>query len=60
MLATFETRGDSARADRAEDRLEVLGRSLFQPTGSNGVHARLDALASSAMACFRQWRRQNL
>ena len=40
MLATFETRGDSARADRAEDRLEALGRSLFQPTGSHGVHAR--------------------
>jgi seryl-tRNA synthetase len=40
MLAAFETRGDTARADRAEDRLEALGRSLFQPTGSHGVHAR--------------------
>src|SRR5271169_2829777 len=40
MLALFETREDTARADVAEDRLEVLGRSLFQPTGSSGVHAR--------------------
>ena len=40
MLTAFETRENTARADRAEDRLEALGRSLFQPTGSNGVHAR--------------------
>jgi seryl-tRNA synthetase len=40
MLAAFETRGDTIRADRAEDRLEALGRALFQPTGSHGVHAR--------------------
>jgi seryl-tRNA synthetase len=41
MLTAFETREDTARADRAEHRLEALGRSLFQPTGSHGVHARM-------------------
>jgi seryl-tRNA synthetase len=58
MLATFETRGDTARADRAEDRLEALGRSLFQPTGSHGVHARtalfeavIDALSALITQC---------
>ena len=39
MLA-FEAREDTALTGLAEDRLEALGRSLFQPTGSNGVHAR--------------------
>jgi seryl-tRNA synthetase len=36
MLA-IEARESS---DPAEDRLEALGRALFAPTGSNGVHAR--------------------
>ena len=43
MLAAFETREDTTRIDRAdiaEDRLAALGRSLFEPTGSNGVHGR--------------------
>ncbi len=43
MLATFQTRGKTARVDhtgRAEDRLEALGRALFEPTGSEGVHGR--------------------
>jgi hypothetical protein len=39
MLA-FESDADTARTDTAEDRLEALGRALFAPTGSNGVHAR--------------------
>jgi seryl-tRNA synthetase len=39
-MLEFETRRDTARTDAAEDRLEALGRSLFAPTGSNGVHAR--------------------
>src|ERR1700687_3323781 len=39
MLA-FETGADTVRTDPAEDRLEALGRALFAPTGSNGVHAR--------------------
>ena len=39
MLA-FEAREDAAPTGLAEDRLEALGRSLFQPTGSNGVHGR--------------------
>ena len=39
MLA-FETGADTARTDTAEDRLEALGRALFAPTGSSGVHAR--------------------
>jgi seryl-tRNA synthetase len=40
MLTAFETRADITRVDRAEGRLEMLGRSLFEPTGSNGVHGR--------------------
>jgi seryl-tRNA synthetase len=40
MLVSFEAREDTARTDLAEDRLEALGRSLFAPTGSNGVHGR--------------------
>jgi seryl-tRNA synthetase len=39
MLA-FETGADTASTDIAEDRLEALGRALFAPTGSSGVHAR--------------------
>jgi seryl-tRNA synthetase len=39
-MLTFETGADAARTDTAEDRLEALGRALFAPTGSNGVHAR--------------------
>jgi hypothetical protein len=38
-MLEFETRRDTARTDAAEDRLEALGRSLFAPTGSNGLHA---------------------
>jgi seryl-tRNA synthetase len=33
-------REDTAATHLDEDRLEALGRSLFTPTGSNGVHAR--------------------
>jgi len=33
-------REDTARPDPAEDRLEALGRALFAPTGSAGVHGR--------------------
>jgi seryl-tRNA synthetase len=43
MPAVFKSRADTTRVDRAdhaEDRLEALGRSLFEPTGSNGVHGR--------------------
>jgi seryl-tRNA synthetase len=43
MPAVFKSRADTTRVDRAdhaEDRLEALGRSLFETTGSNGVHGR--------------------
>jgi seryl-tRNA synthetase len=40
MLTLSQARGDSARSDFAEDRLEALGGSLFTPTGSHGVHGR--------------------
>jgi seryl-tRNA synthetase len=35
----MHTREDTAGTDLGEDRLEALGRSLFAPTGGNGVHA---------------------
>jgi len=40
MLVSFKARKDAARTDPAEDRLEALGRSLFAPAGSDGVHGR--------------------
>jgi seryl-tRNA synthetase len=40
MRVSFKAREPAARTDPAEDRLEALGRSLFAPTGSNGVHGR--------------------
>jgi hypothetical protein len=42
MLAVFKSREDTRvdRADGTEDRLAALGRSLFESTGSNGVHGR--------------------
>jgi seryl-tRNA synthetase len=40
MRVSFKAREPTARTDPAEDRLEALSRSLFAPTGSNGVHGR--------------------
>jgi seryl-tRNA synthetase len=40
MLSSSELRTDVARPPATEDRLEALGRSLFAPTGSDGVHGR--------------------
>jgi seryl-tRNA synthetase len=40
MRVSFKAHEPAARTDLAADRLEALGRALFAPTGSNGVHGR--------------------
>jgi len=53
MLSSSELRADAARPPGTEDRLEALGRSLFAPTGSDGVPGRTALFESVIDGCRR-------